>query len=134
MQLEPGHPWHLHIGDHAACAADTARAQKLLRGCEGLDPISQRPHETLYGLAHRLVVVDDRNQRLCLWHSTSCTRASDGKRCDAIRGSWRRVIFTASQEDETNSSARRLYFGLDRFAARSNASCTAPRFVAARCL
>ncbi|MGB9644514.1 MAG: hypothetical protein WCB44_05195 [Stellaceae bacterium] len=64
MQPEPGHPRHLHICDQAGSAADMARAQKLLRGRDGLDPISQRPHETLYRLAHRLIVVDDRNQRL----------------------------------------------------------------------
>src|SRR5436305_10998101 len=41
------------------------------------------------------------------------------------RGLGARGIFTLFQEDETNSTARRLYFGLDRLVARSNTSCTA---------
>ena len=40
---------------------------------EGLGRISQRLHETLDRLAHRLVIVDDRNQGLCLWHTNSRT-------------------------------------------------------------
>src|SRR5260370_23603210 len=105
MQLEPGHAGHLHVGDHAGGAAKMARAQKLLRRRKGLDPISQRPHETLYRFAHRLIVIDDRNQRLCLWHSTSCTRACDGNDATRSEAFGARAIFTASQEDATNSSA-----------------------------
>src|SRR5712691_11673094 len=37
--------------------------------------------------------------------------SNDAPRSEALG---RRVIFTAFQEDETNSGARRLYFGLDR--------------------
>src|SRR5260370_20038593 len=50
------------------------------------------------------------------------------------RALWRRVIFTTSQKNETNSSARRLYFGLDTAVARANMSCTAPRSVSERYL
>src|SRR3981081_3590508 len=59
IKLEPGHPRHLHIGDQARRAAAKARAQEFLRGGGGLDAISQRSHETLYRLAHWLIVVDD---------------------------------------------------------------------------
>src|SRR6266851_7050407 len=41
IQLEPGHPRHLHVGDQAGRAADMPRAQKFLRGGGGLDAISQ---------------------------------------------------------------------------------------------
>src|SRR5439155_13895153 len=47
MQIEPGHPGHLHVGDQAGGAADMGRAQKLFCGRSGLDPISQRLQETL---------------------------------------------------------------------------------------
>ena len=40
----------------------------------------------------------------------------------------------AFQKDKTNSRARRLYFGLDRAAARANTCCTAPRSGSERCL
>src|SRR4029077_18854019 len=103
-------------------------------GRDGLDPVSQRPHETLYRLAHRLIVVDDRNQRLCLWHSTSRTRACDSNEATRSEALERRVKFTTFQEDETNSRARRLYLGLDRAAVRVIIRCTGPRFVSERYL
>ena len=43
-------------------------------------------------------------------------------------------IFTAFQEDKTNSRVRRLYFGLNRAAARANTCCIAPRSGSERCL
>src|SRR5205814_4416948 len=108
IKLESRHPRHLHVGDQARRTGEKVRAQKLLRRCDGLDLISERPHEPLYRLAYRLIVVDDRNQRFRLWHSTSCTRTCAGN--DAMRPKrLGRTIFTASHEDETNSTARRLY-------------------------
>src|SRR5438270_9855073 len=73
VQIEPGHPGHLHIGNQARGAADVARAQKLFCGRSGLNPISHRLYEALERLAHRLVIVDDRNQRLCSSHTNSRT-------------------------------------------------------------
>jgi hypothetical protein len=72
-----------------------------------------------YRLTSQLIVVDDRNQGLCSWHSTSCTQAFGvTTRCDPrLRAC---CCPQHLRKDDADSGAKRLYFGLDRAAARGN--------------
>src|SRR5215467_14205851 len=60
MQLEPRHSAHLHVGDQTGGAWNLAGVQELFSRREGLGRISQRRHESPHCLAHRLIIVDDR--------------------------------------------------------------------------
>ena len=66
MEVRSRQPRHLHVGDQALDAAPAIEIQESLGAIEGDGVITKRFEETFYGLAHRLVVVDDRNERSAL--------------------------------------------------------------------
>jgi hypothetical protein len=64
MHLEPAHLRHLHIGDDAGCTVNTIRFQKILGSSKSLRSEPKRPHQPLSRIAHRIIIVNNQNQRL----------------------------------------------------------------------
>src|ERR1700726_245906 len=81
MEIKPAHPGHVHIRNQAGGPRNLLRLQKILRGRKRLSRISQRLHQAFSRFAHRLVVVNDRNQRFSFWHWHSRSQ-----KCAAIPG------------------------------------------------
>src|SRR6516164_2341171 len=61
LEFETVQPWHLEIGNEAACFRNRSRLKKILRGDKGQRFIPQRLDELLYAFSSQRVVIDDRH-------------------------------------------------------------------------
>jgi hypothetical protein len=64
VELGPGHPRHLHVRDHAGQAAAAVERQEILGALERHRTVAERSDQARQGLAHRRVVVHDRDHDL----------------------------------------------------------------------
>src|SRR5215471_9305559 len=112
MQLEPRHSAHLHVGDQAGGAWNLTGVQELFSRRESLGCISQRLHESPHCLAHRLVIVDDRDLGICFQHLTSCIEGferTNAQRTEPLSAGYSAAL----RKDKAKSGVQRLYFGLN---------------------
>src|SRR6516164_11827052 len=61
LEFETVQPWHLEIGNEAACFRNRSRLKKILRGDKGQRFIPQRLDELLDAFSSQWVVIDDRH-------------------------------------------------------------------------
>src|ERR1700720_517007 len=76
MELNSGHPRHLHVCNHAGHVAAALGFQKILGAIERHCNIAQRPDEARQSLSHRVIVVDDRYDGF-RWQFRSLTRTKN---------------------------------------------------------
>src|SRR2546428_4878996 len=63
LELKPTHPGHPHIENQAVGLAELLRIRELLGRRECLHAQTERADQAAQGLADRLIVIDNRNQR-----------------------------------------------------------------------
>ena len=64
LQINAAQSRHLHIGDKARCVVNLLGFKKIIgRGKRG-SSVAQRSHERFRRIAHRFLVIDNRNQYL----------------------------------------------------------------------